>query len=352
MTITPQQKILSVLQLIEEIRQLGIYGKPVVIEENDLEESKISPEDFSRIIDKFVAEKLISKKVERAIQVDGSLTYQYEIKIPNESAFKKYAEKTHIEVHSGAEYLQAENFLAVADVLYDVYGKLQTADDSLVTIPIVPDLIRFPLLMPANTPEMFERYSNYRKEAVEYLKNRGTIVQYQIMRGQNRFDGQMELQVKRIAFQNFYDHFAPIYENRVDVKEMRAIAQGQKHPNNKPTVSESVKESLKGKIISFDAEKAKLCIGDKECQLPPYKNEHYLCKIMFQHPVDEPVEWQDVYDAMARSIEKYSEKVKDTKENRRPVYDAMLAVNGRIKELLNTDDDFLRWQEKTVIRKF
>ena len=206
--------------------------------------------------------------------------------------------------------------------------------------------------MPANTIGFQDRYGDLRMEALIYLRKRAVIGEYRIQRGDHRWRSQVTIQLDRIAFQNFYDRFTPIFEKRVKNTTDSSEIQNQQLTSILPTGSESIKESLKGKTISFDAEKAKLCIGDMECQLPPYKNEHYLCKIMFQHPVDEPVEWQDIYDAMARSIEKYSEKVKDTKENRRPVYDAMLAVNGRVKELLNTDDDFLRWQEKTVIRKF
>lgn len=352
MKITPQQKILSVLQLIEEIRQLSAKGKPIIIEENDLTEREIIPEDFSRIIDKLVAEKLISTDVHQEIQLDGRVTYQYEIQIADEQAFKSYATKIHMDVHSDFDYLQPEKFLAVAEVLYDIYGQLQVSQESTATILIAPYIPRFPLLMPISTAPLRDRYGDFRMEAVKYMEDRNGILDYEIIRADHRWDSQVSVKVDRIAFQIFYDRFRPVFERRFDDTVQPTDSQDQQRTNNSPTGSESVKESLKGKVISFDAEKAKLCIGDKECQLPPYKNEHYLCKIMFQHPVDEPVEWQDVYDAMARSIEKYSEKVKDTKENRRPVYDAMLAVNGRVKELLNTDDDFLRWQEKTVIRKF
>jgi hypothetical protein len=42
--------------------------------------------------------------------------------------------------------------------------------------------------------------------------------------------------------------------------------------------------------VEFDDDRAILTIGGQKCQLPPFKNEHYLCEAIFQYKKNEPVD--------------------------------------------------------------
>jgi hypothetical protein len=122
-------------------------------------------------------------------------------------------------------------------------------------------------------------------------------------------------------------------------------------PNYKSFEKETEK-LLSNNKVEFDDEKATLKIGKYNISLPPYKNEHYFCRTIFEHGLNEPVDWSILYEKMTGYYEAYYGKAQQTRKNWRLVYDTMRLVNKRIKEHLKTREDLFTWQEKTVRRKF
>lgn len=112
------------------------------------------------------------------------------------------------------------------------------------------------------------------------------------------------------------------------------------------------KNDLKSAEIKYDDDNATLEIGNKKCQIPPYKNEHYFCRAMYEHGTNEPIDWSGIYEKMTGYYEAYYGKPSATRANWRVVYDTMDALNKRIKEVVNTDDELFIWQEKTVKRNY
>ena len=110
--------------------------------------------------------------------------------------------------------------------------------------------------------------------------------------------------------------------------------------------------SLKDKEIKYDDKEARILIGDTVCQLPPYKNEHYLCGVMFKKKINQPVDWSVVYEKMSGDYEKHYGKTPKTREHWRAVYDTMIRINNRIKKEIHTTDDLFSWQELTIKRNF
>ena len=102
---------------------------------------------------------------------------------------------------------------------------------------------------------------------------------------------------------------------------------------------------LHQKEIIFNDNLAQIIIGGEFYSMPPFKNNYYVCRIMFSRPVHEPVCWDEVYDVMQKDNSM-------DKSNWRKVYDAVNSVNNKIKELFNTDDNLFSWNNKCVIRNF
>jgi len=102
--------------------------------------------------------------------------------------------------------------------------------------------------------------------------------------------------------------------------------------------------------ISFDDTKPSIIIGDKECGLPPYKNEHYFCRAIFQYPAKEFVDWSIIFESMDKVLN--SVTTKDSRRDKRMVQDTMYAINKRIKEIINTDDELFSWKEKSITRNY
>lgn len=119
----------------------------------------------------------------------------------------------------------------------------------------------------------------------------------------------------------------------------------------KPIIGIS-KISLKSVKIIYNDNEVVLKIENQKCQLPPYKNEHYFCRAMYEYDVNEPVDWSIIYEKMTGYYENYYGKPQKIRENWRLVYDTMAALNKRIKKVANTDDDLFTWQEKTVRRNY
>lgn len=95
--------------------------------------------------------------------------------------------------------------------------------------------------------------------------------------------------------------------------------------------------------IEFLDDDALIKLGNKRCQLPPYKNEHFFCRAAFEHPVDEPIDWSIIYEKMT------GEEVKDKEKNKRTVYDTLIRINKRVEKILGIKNLFV-WGIKTIKR--
>lgn len=112
------------------------------------------------------------------------------------------------------------------------------------------------------------------------------------------------------------------------------------------------KIKLSKQKIKFDDENATIEISNQKCALPPYKNEHYFCRAVFEHKANEPVDWSIIYEKITGYYQAYYGKPPASRRHWRLVYDTMRSLNERIKETVNTDEDLFVWQEKTVKRKY
>lgn len=119
--------------------------------------------------------------------------------------------------------------------------------------------------------------------------------------------------------------------------------------SNQKEAENITKTNLSGNTISFDDDKAKIAIGNKECQLPAYKNEHYFCRAIWQHPVNEFVDWSTVFENMDKTL---NSNKKGTEKDKRSIQDTMYAVNKRIKDVINTEDDLFTWKERSIKRNY
>ncbi len=112
-------------------------------------------------------------------------------------------------------------------------------------------------------------------------------------------------------------------------------------------VGRNPKNKLAEKTVVFDDENARILIGEIPIQLPPFQNEHCLCRVIFKHKIHKPVDWSLAYKEMTGDAAEVADKAK-----RRPVQDAMYAVNNRVKAGANTDDALMSWKGKSIARNF
>lgn len=116
--------------------------------------------------------------------------------------------------------------------------------------------------------------------------------------------------------------------------------------SNITNLSVGEKVSLEGKVISLDDNKAIILADEKRCSLPPYRNEHFFCRVAFEYPSREPVDWSIIYQKMTHK------EPEETEQNLRTVRDTMYRVNKRIKEVINTEDELFKWRNKSITRQY
>lgn len=106
--------------------------------------------------------------------------------------------------------------------------------------------------------------------------------------------------------------------------------------------------SVKNLLSEFDDTTATLTIDKETIQLPPTHNEHYFCRAIYQYLINEPIDWEVIYEKITGlSRGDITEK---HKEDWRKVYDTCRSINKRL--LSKNLPELLHWQEKTVKRLY
>ncbi|MDO8469471.1 MAG: hypothetical protein Q7S84_00430 [bacterium] len=164
----------------------------------------------------------------------------------------------------------------------------------------------------------------------------------------------------------FSFYFAPMYDALCDVAEkiesgnnVAAIIEslplsGQTYREFVKRVHPSIIAILDSEVVndvpsqsnrllsaaSFDPTKSKICLGEKSCDVPPNTNLYYFCEKMFSVPFGTKVASMDI----AESGDWMS-------GGGRSVYDALRAMNDRVKTDLGLEKLFLWGKEHAWINE-
>lgn len=88
--------------------------------------------------------------------------------------------------------------------------------------------------------------------------------------------------------------------------------------------------------LRFDTETGIISLGVKTCPIPINTNQYFLCKAIFAVPFGSMVKEIDFLDLMDWA-----------KDNKDSVYDAMRAVNRKVKQKLGIDK-LLKWKVRRI----
>lgn len=157
-----------------------------------------------------------------------------------------------------------------------------------------------------------------------------------------------ELQIlTAVNLSNLHSHILPLRSDKVEIEvDRKRLAKFLKEENSVET-DDTSKQS--GGSVKFIDKEAVLVMGDKRCSLPPFKNEHFLCRAMFKHGKGKPVDWSEIYEMITGYYEDSYGKPPKTKENYHRVYDPVQQINERVKKDLGIDKLF-DWREMTITR--
>ncbi len=101
--------------------------------------------------------------------------------------------------------------------------------------------------------------------------------------------------------------------------------------------------------IEFDDTTISLKINGKiDIPLPPYENEHYLCRSMTKRLRNEAIDWSTIYTEMTQDPLTTKNEVRHMKM----VKDTCIRINRRISAILGGKRVFFLWRNKTVARLY
>lgn len=94
--------------------------------------------------------------------------------------------------------LNDENFFAIYDVALDIQADVQLKQSP--TLALVPSIVRFEILMPADNIPMRDRYGDLRLKAIKFLESEGIIRKVELRQHGHRWKARAEVTVAPEAF--------------------------------------------------------------------------------------------------------------------------------------------------------
>ncbi len=218
------------------------------------------------------------------------------------------------------EKLSAENFLAICDVAMDLKEEMQMSSENSISIPIVRQtIIRFPILLPAVTPNHMDKYYANRIKAVKYLKEAGAIKEFKLYKDIT-WDGTMEIIIDRAEFDKYYHKLEEVYEKRVVEPERKKIKAGN---------SGAPKFRLSQGVLFRDFCNDIIIFKDENGQ------DFRVVKATMGLPVNERI------DALTDDLDLTF----------RQLYDTARRINGKVKAIFGIDNFFeTDWTNKVIKR--
>lgn len=217
MKISPEEQIWTVVQAIAHSREITPSGWPLLLDPKQL--SKVATElELRHILHKLeYDEKIIEIKSRPSDMRLDEASGCYELTVPDTETFRAFLNQAHSRHYGDVNRLAADNFFAVCDVAMDICAALQLAEGQRVRIPLIPDIVRFSSLMPADGINMRDRYCDFRWKALMYLRDRAHIERFEIRDKHylHRWEQEIDVHVDRYDFDKFYKKLSDAYQRRV-----------------------------------------------------------------------------------------------------------------------------------------
>src|SRR5579859_5041333 len=175
---TPEEKVWTVVKAIAEAYEIAPSQGKIIIPLKPLTKM-VDTVELSQLLKKFEQDDEIVKIHSRPDDLSlGEDAGCYLLTIPDPAKFREFLNRAHGRHSGDISRLEANNFLAVSEVAMDILAALQISNGEEVRIQLMPDVIRYPALMPGDGINMRDRYCQYRWDALTYLKDRKHILDF------------------------------------------------------------------------------------------------------------------------------------------------------------------------------
>ena len=103
----------------------------------------------------------------------------------------------------------------ILDVMLDIYHELEMTNRDTLTIPLLPPVVKFSSLMPADSVRFRDRYCHYRWQTLKLLQNKGAIKNTILREGiyGHRWTQEVEIEVNKDIFYKLFNEIQDKYKN-------------------------------------------------------------------------------------------------------------------------------------------
>lgn len=134
------------------------------------------------------------------------------------------------------------------------------------------------------------------------------------------------------------------------------LAAKRKHVSTQSATNGDMQQHSKIKLsdheMSFDDDTAQLKVGDlRPVDFPPFKNEYYIMKELFAQRKGIVMGWDVLHAAMSGGDSEAMAAIEPHKQ-KKAVQDAIRAINKRVKNKCNTDDELLKPEIHSIKRLY
>jgi len=250
--------------------------------------------------------------------------------------FDNWYENYLMRQKTGLENLDYINMLRIYDVILDINEQVQLTNKTSVSIHLLPSLIRFSTLFPADTIGMRDKYCETRWDSLKYLKEKGVIDDFKYNTAFHRWDTITTVSLRLSMFDEFYQKIKDEYVKRnksADIKE-------------KKPYTESIKIDPKKVMtkVTYNAQKGELDIEGKKVKLNKDSFRTKLLELLLKDDKSRKKEWS--WDEIIEEIEDTKDK-EATTENKKKFYPACDGLSKFIAQKIGVND-LLIFNKSTV----
>lgn len=322
---------LIVAELAEAIKRTRI-GQPVkifVTKQSELVK-KIIPQEIHELLlqlqddEKILKIKEIPTDLKTGWEVNIDKIDYFLIDILN--TFDDWYENYLMRKKTGLEHIDYINMLRIYDVVLDINEQIQLTNKTAVSIHLLPSLVRFSALFPADTIGMRDKYCETRWDSLKYLKEKGVIDEFKHNSAFHRWDTIVTVTLKLSKFDEFYRKIKDEYvkRNETNRKEEKPKTESLKVDPKKTTAK-----------ATYNAQKGELDIEGKKVRLNKDSFRAKLLELLLKDDKSRKKEWS--WDEVIEAIEDTKDE-ELTKENKNKFYPACDGLSKHIASKTGVND--------------
>lgn len=245
--------------------------------------------------------------------------------------FDDWYESYLMKQKTGLESIDYINMLRIYDVVLDINEQVQLTNKTTVTIHLLPPLIRFSVLFPADSIGLRDKYCEARWDSLKYLREKDIISDFKHNEGLHRWQTTVIVSLKLSKFDDFYKKIRNEYLKRNKVED-------EKEENLK---IDPAKLTAK---VTYNAQKGELDIEGKKVKFKKDSFRAKLLELLLKDDKSRKKEWS--WDEVIEEIEETKGK-EATTENKKKFYPACDGLSKFIAQKTGIND-LLIFNKSTV----